>query len=109
VDDGPVLLRLAPQRKGDRPPTEHLIPPFASEDVLELDVTQTYLRFGNEIVDRLITIAATVDDDLPGCLVGVLRLRLGDGEWNLALLLLRTRVRGGFLGGSWRLGCRGML
>ena len=73
VGDGPFLLRFAPQRKGDRASTEHLILPFSSEDVLELDVTQTCLRFGDEIVDRHIAVTAAVDHNLPGSLIGVLR------------------------------------
>ena len=38
---------------------------LSGEDVLELDVTQKCLRFGDEIVDRLVTVAdAALDDDL---------------------------------------------
>ena len=66
VGDGPLLLRVAPQRKGDGAPAEHLILPFSGEDVLELDVTEKCLRFGDEIVDRLMTVAAALDDDLLG-------------------------------------------
>jgi len=55
VRDEPLLLRFAPQRKGDGAPAEHLILRVSSEDVLELDVTEKCLRFGDEIVDRLTT------------------------------------------------------
>ena len=61
--DGPLLLRFAPQRKGDGAPAEHLILPFASEDVLELDVTEKCLRFGDEIVDRLTTVTAALSEN----------------------------------------------
>jgi len=105
VGDRPLLLGLAPQCKGDRASAEDLILPFSGEDVLKLDVTQTCLPFGDEIVDRLIPVTAALDDDLPGGLIGV--LRLGNGEWNLAFFLLRTFVRSGFLIGSSRLGWSG--
>jgi hypothetical protein len=100
VGDRPRLLRFAPQRKGDRASAEHLILPFSSEDVLELDVTEKYLCFGNETADRLMTVTAALDDDLVGSLLGL--LRLGNGKWNLAFFLLRTSSRDGsrFLG--WR-------
>jgi hypothetical protein len=60
VRDGPLLLRFTPQRKGDGAPAEHLILPFSSEDVLELDVTEKDLRFDDEIVDRLTTLTTSV-------------------------------------------------
>ena len=91
MGDGPLLLRFAPQRKGDGASAEHLILPFSGEDVLELDVTEQCLRFGDEIVDRLMTATAALDDDLLGSLIGL--LRLGNGKWNLAFFLLRAFVR----------------
>ena len=78
--DGPLLLRLAPQRKSDGPPAQRLALALSGQDVFELDVTEQRLRFGDEIVDRLVTVAdATLDDDLGAhrCL-GL--LGLGDGE-----------------------------
>src|SRR6185503_3256956 len=60
VCDGPLLLRFAPQREGDGATAEYLILPFSSEDVLELDVTEKCLRFGDEIVDRLTTVTAAL-------------------------------------------------
>src|SRR6185312_6836045 len=80
VGDRPLLLRVAPQRKGDRASAEHLILPFSNEDVLELDVTQKRLPFGDEIVDHLMTVTAGFDDDFLGSLLGL--LRLGNGERN---------------------------
>src|SRR6185503_9706210 len=100
----PLLLRLAPQCEGHRTTAENLILPLPGEDVLELDVTQQRLSFGNEIVDDLV--ASSLDDDLLGRLSGL--LGLGDGKGNLAFLLLRAFVRGGgrFFDRRCHLGCR---
>ncbi len=88
MGDGPLLLRLAPQRKSHGPPAQRLALALAGQDISELDVPQKRLPFGDEVVDRLVTIAdATLDDDLGQALVGL--LGLGNGKRNLAFLLLR--------------------
>jgi hypothetical protein len=94
LGDSPLLLRIAPQCKGHGTTAQNLIFSLASEDVLELDITQQCLSFGDEIVDHLVT--SSLDDDLLGGLLWSLRgrLRLGDGKGNLAFFLLRTFVRG---------------
>jgi hypothetical protein len=86
VGDRPLLRRFAPERKRDRPSAEHLTFPFSGEDVLELDITEKRLRFGDTVVDRLMTVTGAVNDDLVGNLLGL--LRLGNSKWNLAFFLL---------------------
>jgi hypothetical protein len=87
MGDRPLLRLFAPERKGDRPAAEHLILPFASEDVLELDITEKGLRFGDTVVDRFMAVTGAVNDDLLGrSLLGL--LRLGNSKGNLALFLL---------------------
>jgi hypothetical protein len=88
VSNAPFLFRLAPQRKSDRASSEHLILACASENILEFDVTQTDLRFGDEIVDRRITATAALDHELFGGWIGV--LGSGDSKGNLTFLLLRA-------------------
>ena len=95
--DGPFLLRLAPQREGDRASTQRLAFALAGQDVLEFDVAQQRLPFGDEIVDRLVAVANVRLDDHLGD--GVFRLLdlgflgLGDGQRDLALLLLGFLLR----------------
>src|SRR5581483_185805 len=91
---------LAPERKRDRPAAEHLFLPFASEDVLELDIPEHCLGFGDEVVDRLMTATRAMNDDLLGSCLGF--LRLGHSQWNLTFFLLRTRIRGGSGSRGWR-------
>jgi hypothetical protein len=91
--DGPLLLRFAPQRKGDGAPAEHLVLPFCRKDVLELDITEKCLRFGDELADHLTTVPAPFDDGLLGSLIVL--LRSGNGKWHLAFFLLPTSVRDG--------------
>jgi hypothetical protein len=57
---------------------------------LEFDVTQTDLRFGDEIVDRRITAMGAVDHDLFGSWSGMLRI----DYWRLyfAIGALRRRA-----------------
>ena len=67
LGDRPLLLRLAPQCEGHGTTAENLLLPLTSEDVLELDVAQQRLSFGDEIVDDLVTM--TLDDDFLGRLL----------------------------------------
>ncbi len=88
MGDGPLLFRVAPQCESDGAAAEHLILRLAGEDVLKFDIVKQCLRFGDKIVDYLTTATAASDDDLLGCLIGL--LRFGDDKWNLAFFLLRT-------------------
>jgi hypothetical protein len=69
-----------------------LILSFASQDVLKLDIPEQCLRFGDEVVDRPMTLPGAVNDDLGGTLCF---FRLGDGKWNHTFFLLRTLIRDG--------------
>ncbi|MBK7902966.1 MAG: hypothetical protein IPJ97_08430 [Proteobacteria bacterium] len=62
VHDGPLLLRLAPQRKDDRTPAQRLLSAFAREHILEFDITKQRLRFGHEIENHHVTFALSFND-----------------------------------------------
>ena len=96
VGDGPVLLRLAPQREGDRPAAQHLMPTLTDKGVVQIHVAQLRLALGNQVADDEVARAA-FDDQLRQ--VSSLRrrlalFRLGDGHRNftvtLALCLARS-------------------
>ena len=86
VHDGPFLLRLAPQSKGDRTPAKHFLPSLSREHILELDITKNGLRLGHEIKDHLVTFAASLNDNLLEFIGGrdvFGMLRLGNDKRNL--------------------------
>src|SRR5262249_7491325 len=91
LGDGPLLRLFAPERKGDWTAAEHLTPALSGQDVLEFDVPKQRLGFGDKIVDSIMTAAGAANDDLRGTRLGF--LGRGNGQWNLALFLLRTCVR----------------
>jgi hypothetical protein len=90
--DGPLLPRLAPQRKGDGPPAQRLAFALAGQHITELEIPQQRLRFGDEIVDRFMAgTNGCLNDDLGHGVLG--RLGLGNRDWHLAFLLLRDFFR----------------
>ncbi len=98
MSNGPVLLRLAPQREGDRPAAQHLTPALTGEGVLQFYVAQLRLALGNQVADDEVALA-TLHDQLrqvlsPGWRLAL--LRLGDGRRNLGLTLVF-----GFARGQW--------
>ena len=96
VSNGPVLLRLAPQREGDRPAAQHLTPALTDEDVLQFYVAQLRLALSNQVADDEVALA-TLHDQLRQVLSLGWRLallRLGDGRRNLGLTLLFGFARG---------------
>src|SRR5277367_5917349 len=57
VSNGPTLLRLAPQREGDRSAAQHLTPALAGEGVLQFHVAQLRLAVGNQVADDKVALA----------------------------------------------------
>jgi hypothetical protein len=93
VHDGPVLLRLAPQGEDDGTPAKHLVLALSRERIFQLDVTKKELRFGHEIMDHFVTVAARGRNNHLRELTsggGVHRvLQLGNDERNLPFFLHR--------------------
>ena len=94
--DGPVLLRLAPQRKGNRAATERLVLLLAREHVLQLVVLQQLASLRHQVPD-LVLAPHRHDDrvELDGRSRHFRGFRLGDGQRDFAFRCLR--FGGGFL------------
>jgi hypothetical protein len=75
VRDGPVLLYLAPQSKDDWTSAKHFLSSLPREHILEFDVIENGLGFGQEIKDHFVTVACTGLHD------HFLDLRFSNGTW----------------------------